>query len=62
LISRKPGEWEEEVEKLRVALSRFCERSGDDWPAHPVFGRMTRRAWGALAYKHTDHHLRQFGV
>jgi hypothetical protein len=31
-------------------------------PSHPAFGPMTRRDWGALAYKHTDHHLRQFGV
>jgi hypothetical protein len=30
--------------------------------AHPAFGPMTRKDWGALAHKHTDHHLRQFGV
>ena len=30
--------------------------------AHPAFGPMTRNDWGALAHKHTDHHLRQFGV
>lgn len=29
---------------------------------HPAFGRLTRTAWGALIWKHTDHHLRQFGV
>lgn len=29
---------------------------------HPVFGVMTRDDWGVLAHKHTDHHLRQFGV
>jgi hypothetical protein len=29
---------------------------------HPAFGRMSRRDWGALIHKHTDHHLRQFGV
>jgi Protein of unknown function (DUF1569) len=31
-------------------------------PAHPAFGRMTRDDWGAIVHKHTDHHLRQFGV
>jgi hypothetical protein len=31
-------------------------------PSHPAFGPMTRHDWGALAHKHTDHHLRQFGV
>ena len=31
-------------------------------PAHPAFGTMTREDWGALIHKHTDHHLRLFGV
>lgn len=29
---------------------------------HPAFGPMTRDDWGVLIHKHTDHHLRQFGV
>lgn len=29
---------------------------------HPAFGPLTRDDWGALIHKHTDHHLRQFGV
>jgi hypothetical protein len=28
---------------------------------HPAFGPLTRREWGRLAYRHLDHHLRQFG-
>lgn len=28
---------------------------------HPFFGKMTKEQSGYLAYKHTDHHLRQFG-
>jgi Protein of unknown function (DUF1569) len=27
---------------------------------HPFFGKMTKEQIGLLAYKHTDHHLRQF--
>ena len=27
---------------------------------HPFFGNVTREQIGQLAYKHTDHHLRQF--
>jgi hypothetical protein len=27
---------------------------------HPFFGKMTRDQIGWLAYKHSDHHLRQF--
>lgn len=30
--------------------------------AHPAFGRLSREDWGVLIHKHTDHHLRQFGV
>ena len=29
---------------------------------HPFFGKMSANEWGILFYKHTDHHLRQFGV
>jgi len=31
-------------------------------PVHPLFGPLSRREWGAATYKHTGHHLRQFGV
>lgn len=40
------------------ALGR-CEKLA---ATHPAFGTMTRDDWGALIHKHTDHHLRQFGV
>ena len=29
---------------------------------HPFFGKMTKEQVGFLAYKHTDHHLRQFNA
>lgn len=29
---------------------------------HPFFGKMSARQWGMIAYKHVDHHLRQFGA
>ena len=29
---------------------------------HPKFGPLTQSEWGRLAWKHRDHHLRQFGV
>ena len=63
LKSRVPGEWDAEMDRLRAALARFADqRARTDWPLHPIFGRMSLRAYGVLAYKHTDHHLRQFGV
>ena len=30
--------------------------------SHPFFGKMNAKQWARLAYKHIDHHLRQFGV
>ena len=29
---------------------------------HPFFGRLTREQVGIMAYKHADHHLRQFNA
>ena len=29
---------------------------------HPAFGNISSVEWGIAAYKHMDHHLRQFGV
>jgi DinB family protein len=31
-------------------------------PAHGFFGTMSTRAWQRWAFKHTEHHLRQFGL
>jgi hypothetical protein len=29
---------------------------------HMAFGKLTTKEWGIAAWKHMDHHLRQFGV
>jgi hypothetical protein len=49
---------QQSFQTLFDALGR-CETLA---PRHPAFGTMTRDDWGALIHKHTDHHLRQFGV
>ncbi len=45
-----------------VAARVAAKSSADRWPEHPAFGILTHKAWGVLIYRHTDHHLRQFGV
>src|ERR1700754_4968672 len=48
-------------EKIKwIALvEKYAHFSNADF-IHPFFGRMTKEQIGYLAYKHTDHHLRQF--
>ena len=62
----KPGD-EVSFEDERAALLELLERIGTgpregEGPDHPLFGPMTWREWGVATYKHTDHHLKQFGV
>jgi hypothetical protein len=40
-------------------IERYKDYSFDSF-MHPFFGKMTREQVGYLAYKHSDHHLRQF--
>ncbi len=53
-----------DVESLKsewIALIReYKDYSNFDF-VHPFFGRMDKDQVGVMAYKHTDHHLRQFG-
>ena len=54
-------------EEERAALLELLERIGTGLrdgmgPTHPLFGPLSWREWGGATYKHTDHHLRQFGA
>lgn len=63
LLARQPGEWAKDVVHLIATFERFRARDPKGrWPGHPAFGSMSGRAWGVVAYRHTDHHLRQFAV
>ena len=66
LIARTPGA-DEAFEQERDRLTALIHRFGDEaertsWPVHPIFGSMSREDWAVLAFRHSDHHLRQFGV
>jgi hypothetical protein len=63
LLQRRCDNIEREMVDLEAALERLAAQSGAlQWPEHPLFGRLSPRAIGVLAYRHMDHHLRQFGV
>ena len=52
-----------DVATLEALLGRIGPRASDaPWPPHPIFGRMSQRAWLRWAWLHMDHHLRQFGA
>ena len=61
LITRRPSEWTVERAAVRKHVHSF-ENLPARWPEHPVFGKMTKRAWCVFAYRHMDHHFRQFGI
>jgi hypothetical protein len=63
LLARQPEAWHVERRHLSALIQRFGTAPPEFvWPAHPAFGTLSRRAWGVLAYRHIDYHLRQFGV
>jgi len=59
----KDPQWDANLAALHASIERLIARGPTaPWPNHPVFGPLSPRAWGALGWRHMDHHLRQFGV
>ena len=55
--------FEQGLERLRGLIDEFPARDRRGaWAVHPIFGPLSGSAWGALGWRHLDHHLRQFGV
>lgn len=50
-------------DELLALIDRLRSHSTASAPGqHPMFGPMSWKEWMILAYRHCDHHLRQFGV
>jgi len=61
IIKDHTGDIESDKQKWIEQIIEFGQL--DDYTIlHPFFGKMNKDQIGALAYKHTDHHLRQFNV
>lgn len=58
----RPVEFARDREQLEGIVEQFAARSGDNFQPHPMFGRLTTEEWQRWAWRHMDHHLRQFGV
>jgi Protein of unknown function (DUF1569) len=55
-----PGNWDQDRQELRALILSFPSRLV--FAPHPIFGPMSKEDWQIWAYRHVDHHLRQFGV
>lgn len=59
----RPDDFSTDVAQVETLLERIAATQHRSFcPPHPIFGRLSRRAWLRWGYLHTDHHLRQFGV
>lgn len=59
----KPLEFARDMNELCVLLDRFSAPHRDfAFAPHPAFGPLSEREWLHWAWRHPDHHLRQFGL
>jgi hypothetical protein len=59
MVKESDGDITSQKAKWIALLEQNAQASGSGF-MHPFFGMMTREQVGYLAYKHIDHHLRQF--
>lgn len=58
-----PASFDVEMDNFLITFDRMIsKKEGYKFSPHPIFGHMSRDEWGKVAYKHIDHHFRQFGV
>ena len=60
IIKERSGDIEAGKKNWIVLIEKYAHYSTPVF-VHTFFGKMTKKQVGYMAYKHTDHHLRQFG-
>jgi len=59
----RPEEFTRDMSELGALIERVAATPRDfTWASHPLFGPLTEREWLHWAWRHPDHHLRQFGL
>jgi hypothetical protein len=59
----RPSEFATDLNRVICSLRALGAPDHDSLePAHGFFGQMSTADWQRWAYRHADHHLRQFGV
>ncbi len=59
MLATAPTTWENDLAQVEALVGRLA--TTPTAAPHPFFGPLTHEGWGRLAWKHLDHHLRQFG-
>jgi hypothetical protein len=63
LEGTRPTDFEQDRGRVVAGLQALAKAPADGLsPAHSFFGPMSRADWHRWAYRHVDHHLRQFGL
>lgn len=57
-----PEDFEKDRARLQGLMARFADSGGEGLGPHIFFGRLNPGEWGRWGWRHTDHHLRQFGA
>ena len=52
--------FESDKHLLLIRMKEF--KDATTFAPHPFFGKLSKRDWGRLAWKHINHHLLQFGA
>lgn len=60
-VKEKKGDIESEKFKWILLINDYENYCNPNF-IHDFFGKMSKEEIGILVYKHTDHHLRQFGI
>ncbi|AWV98447.1 DUF1569 domain-containing protein [Arcticibacterium luteifluviistationis] len=61
MVIKGTGDFKKEQSKWVGLLENYSTYITDSF-VHPFFGKMDKEQIGLYIFKHTDHHLRQFGV
>ena len=59
----KPTTFEKDkAELINLFMQLDMNKTDIELPPHPAFGKLSRKQYARIVYKHFDHHLKQFGV
>ena len=60
MLASRPATWESDLAACVTLVERVG--TGSARAVHPAFGPLSAEEWGRLCWKHTNHHLVQFGA